>query len=290
MHLTTLWRRHARACALAASAVLSLSASSGWAQQTGPDPTSASLNATAGPFAVSTSTVTSPVGFGGGTIYYPTTAGQYGIVALSPGFTATQTSVAWLGRRLATHGFVVVTINTNSTLDQPASRATQLIAALNYVANSASSTVRSRVDPNRRAVGGHSMGGGGSLIAAQNNPSLRAILPLTPWNLSTNFSGVQVPTLIVGADGDSVAPVASHARPFYASLPSTVRKAYGELNMATHSTPTSGVNTPIGRYGVTWMKRFVDGDTRYSTFLCGAEHQAYATATVFDRYSQNCPY
>ena len=83
--------------------------------------------------------------FGGGTIYYPTTAGQYGVVALSPGFTATQTSVAWLGRRLATHGFVVVTINTNSTLDQPASRATQLIAALNYVANSASSTVRSRV-------------------------------------------------------------------------------------------------------------------------------------------------
>ncbi len=290
MTFTTLWRRHARACALAASAALALSAGSSFAQQTGPDPTSASLNATAGPFAVSTSTVTSPVGFGGGTIYYPTTAGQYGVVALSPGFTATQSSVAWLGRRIATHGFVVVTINTNSTLDQPASRATQLIAALNYVANNANSTVRSRVDPARRAVGGHSMGGGGSLIAAQNNPSLKAILPLTPWNLNTNFSGVQVPTLIVGADGDAVAPVASHARPFYASLPSTVRKAYGELNMATHSTPTSGVNTPIGRYGVTWMKRFVDGDTRYSTFLCGAEHQAYATATVFDRYSQNCPY
>lgn len=290
MNFTTLWRRHARVCALTACAVLSMSASSGWAQQTGPDPTSASLNATAGPFAVSTSTVTSPVGFGGGTIYYPTTAGQYGVVALSPGFTATQSSVAWLGRRLATHGFVVVTINTNSTLDQPASRANQLIAALNYVANSASTTVRSRVDASRRAVGGHSMGGGGSLIAAQNNPSLKAVLPLTPWNLSTNFSGVQVPTLIVGSDGDVVAPVASHARPFYASLPATVRKAYGELNGASHSTPTSGVNTPIGRYGVTWMKRFVDSDTRYSTFLCGAEHQAYATATVFDRYSQNCPY
>lgn len=38
------------------------------------------------------------------------------------------------------------------------------------------------------------------------------------------------------------------------------------------------------------MKRFVDGDTRYSTFLCGAEHAAYATGWVFDRYNQNCPY
>ena len=38
------------------------------------------------------------------------------------------------------------------------------------------------------------------------------------------------------------------------------------------------------------MKRFVDSDSRYSAFLCGAEHQAYATGLVFDRYQQNCPY
>ena len=86
-----------------------------------------------------------------------------------------------------------------------------------------------------------------------------------------------------------MAPVAVHARPFYASLPATTFKAYAELNLATHFTPNS-TNTPIGRYGVTWMKRFVDADTRYSPFLCGTPHTAYATALVFDRYSQNCPY
>ncbi len=295
MTLTSSLRRQARATAaslgpLAAALAAALTvAAPALAQQTGPDPTSSSLNATAGPFAVSTATVVAPVGFGGGTIYYPTTAGQYGVVAMSPGFTATQSSIAWLGRRLATHGFVVVTINTLTTLDQPASRATQLMAALNHVINSASSTVRSRVDPNRRAVAGHSMGGGGALIAAENNPSLKASLPLTPWNLTTNFSDVRVPTLIVGADGDTVAPAAVHARPFYASLSSSVSKAYAELNFATHFTPNT-TNTPIGRYGVTWMKRFVDGDTRYSTFLCGAEHDAYNSALVFERYSQNCPY
>ena len=258
--------------------------------QTSP-PTSASLNATAGPLSVSTSSVSSLAarGFGGGTIYYPTVTGRYGVVAISPGYTARQSSIAWLGRRLATHGFVVITIDTNSTLDQPPSRATQLMAALNHVVNNASSTVRSRVDATKQAVAGHSMGGGGSLIAAENNPSLKAAYPLTPWSVSKNYSGVRVPTMIIGADGDSVASVTAHARPFYSSLSSTVSKAYGELNNASHFTPNS-TNTPIGRYAVTWMKRFVDNDTRYSPFLCGAAHDSYATRTVFDRYEDNCPY
>ena len=211
--------------ALRALVLCSTFAAASASAQIGPDPTSSSLNATSGPFAVSTSNVVLARGFGGGTIYYPTTTGRYGVVAISPGFTATESSVAWLGRRLATHGLVVITINTNSTLDQPASRATQLMAALNHVVNSASSTVRSRVDSTRLAVAGHSMGGGGALIAAESNPTLKAALPLTPWNLSSSFTQVQVPTLIVGADGDSVASVAVHARPFYASRPATTFQA-----------------------------------------------------------------
>jgi triacylglycerol lipase len=256
--------------------------------QTSP-PTSASLNATSGPLSVSTASVFLPVGFGGGTIYYPTVAGKYGVIAISPGFTATESSIAWLGRRIATHGFVVITLNTNTTLDQPDSRATQLMAALRYVLNSSGSAVRARIDATRLAVAGHSMGGGGSLIAARDNPTLKASYPMTPWNISSNFSTVRVPTMIIGADGDTIAPVASHARPFYASLPSSTFKAYGELNGATHFAPNT-TNTPIGRYAVTWMKRFVDGDTRYSPFLCGAQHTSYATSLVFDRYNQNCPY
>ena len=50
----------------AVAATLAATAVSGFAQTTAP--TSTSLNATAGPLAVSTSTVTAPRGFGGGTI------------------------------------------------------------------------------------------------------------------------------------------------------------------------------------------------------------------------------
>ena len=191
----------------------------------GPDPTSASLNATAGPFAVATTSVSSLVtGFGGGTIYYPTAAGSYAAVAICPGFTATQSSIAWIGRRMASHGFVVFTINTNSTFDQPPSRATQLMAALRYLTNSSNSTVRSRVDANRLGVAGHSMGGGGSLMAARDNPSLKASVPMTPWSTTKSFSTVRVPVLVVGAESDSVAPVSSHSIPFYTSLASLARQ------------------------------------------------------------------
>jgi dienelactone hydrolase len=285
--LTTRWGARVRRMACALPLVcLGLAVQ---AQTT--DPTSASLNATSGPLSISSTSVSSfsARGFGGGTIYYPSASGRYGVVAISPGYTARQSSIAWLGRRLATHGFVVITIDTNSTLDQPPSRATQLMAALNHVVNNANSTVRSRVDASKLAVAGHSMGGGGSLIAAENNPSLKAAYPLTPWSVSKNYSSVRVPTMIIGADGDSIASVATHSRLFYNSLSSNVSKAYGELNNASHFTPNS-TNTPIGRYAVTWMKRFVDNDTRYSPFLCGAPHNQYATSLVFDRYQQNCPY
>ncbi|MCU0956432.1 MAG: alpha/beta hydrolase [Hydrogenophaga sp.] len=285
--LTTRWGARVRhmACALPL-ACFGLAA-----QAQTSDPTSTSLNATSGPLSISSTSVSSfsARGFGGGTIYYPSASGRYGVVAISPGYTARQSSIAWLGRRLASHGFVVITIDTNSTLDQPPSRATQLMAALDHVVNRASSTVRSRVDAARLAVAGHSMGGGGSLIAARDNPSLRAVYPMTPWSVSKDFSAVRVPTMIIGADNDSVASVVTHARPFYSSLAASLPKAYGELNNASHFAPNT-TNTPIGRYAVTWMKRFVDGDTRYSPFLCGTPHNQYATSQVFARYQQNCPY
>ncbi|MBP7342671.1 MAG: hypothetical protein PHG54_09480 [Smithellaceae bacterium] len=273
---------------LASIFTLLLTVSLAHAVQIGPAPTSTLLNGD-GPFAVSSSSVSSWVtGFGGGTIYYPTTSGQYAAVAVCPGFTGTSSSISWFARRLATHGFVTIAMNTNTIYDYPSSRATQLAAALRYLLNSSSSTIRARIRTADRAVAGHSMGGGGTLIASANDSTLRAGIPLTPWNTYTSFSSVRVPQMIFGADGDTIAPYASHARPFYNSL-SYPEKAYALLNGATHFTPNS-TDQRIGRYGVAFAKRFVDGDTRYTPFLCGAEHTAYATSLRFDTYLSTCPY
>lgn len=142
--------------------------------QRGPAPTGASVDATRGPFATATTTVSrlSATGFGGGTIYYPTSTAEctFGAVAVAPGFTATQSSISWLGPRIASQGFVVFTIDTNSTYDQPSSRGDQLLAALDYL--TARSSVRTRIDATRLSVMGHSMGGGGTLEAAETRPTL----------------------------------------------------------------------------------------------------------------------
>ena len=76
-----------------------------------------------------------------------------------------------------------------------------------------------------------------------------------------------MPTLIIGGESDTVAPVAQHSIPFYNSIPSTTEKAYLEINNAQHSFPQSP-NVPQSRLMISWLKAFVDNDTRYLQFLC----------------------
>jgi dienelactone hydrolase len=251
----------------------------------GPDPTEQSIEAPTGPFAISRLTVPSQSGFGGGTIYYPTdtSQGTFGAVAISPGFTELQIAISWLGPRLASQGFVVFTIDTRSGFDFPDSRADQLLAALDYLTTT--SSVRARVDGNRLGVMGHSMGGGASLSASVKRPSLQAAIPLAGWHTTKNWSNVRVPTLVVAAQNDLIAPTNDHSLPFYNSLPNTLEKAFLELRGAGHNT-TNSSNTTTARFAISWLKRFIDDDTRYDQFLCPPPQPD----TEISRYQSTCPY
>ena len=253
--------------------------------QRGPDPTSSSIAASRGTFTTTQSTISPFVpGFGGGIIYYPTSTaeGTFGAVAISPGYTARWSSLSWLGPRLASFGFVVIGIETNSIYDQPDSRGQQLLAALDWAVNS--SPAASRIDRNRLAVAGHSMGGGGTLAAARSRPSLQAAIPLAPWHTTKTWSTVQVPTLIIGGESDTVAPVATHSELFYASIPGTTEKAYLELNNASHFFPQTA-NVPQASMMISWLKAFVDNDTRYLQFLCPGPTGSSST----EEYRNTCP-
>jgi dienelactone hydrolase len=251
--------------------------------QRGPNPTNASIEATTGAFATSTTTVARGNGFGGGTIYFPTSTaeGTFGAIAVAPGFTATQSSISWLGPRIASQGFVVFTIDTNSRFDQPSARATQLQNALNYLVNT--SSVRTRIDAGRLGVMGHSMGGGGTLEAARNNTALQAAVPLMPWDQTKSFPGIQTPTLIIGSQNDSVAPVANHSIPFFNSIPAASEKAYLELAGAGH-TAANSPNTTLAKYAISWLKRYIDNDTRYEQFICPAP-----SGSAISQYRDTCP-
>jgi len=289
--LPRLWRALAIATAIAAYGVAMAvpSSAAGNPFERGPAPTLASIQATTGPFAVSTTTVASSATsgrFGGGTIYFPTdtSQGTFGAVAIAPGFTERQSSISWLGPRLASQGFVIFTIDTNSTGDNPSSRATQLLAALDFLTQT--SSVRAEVDASRLGVSGHSMGGGGTLEASVTRPSLKAAVPMAPWDANMkNFSNDRVPTLIVAAQNDSIAPVRQHAMVFYNSIPTTQPKMYLELAGASH-TATNHANTTQAQFEISWLKRFIDNDTRYTQFLCPTP----STSSTISTINNTCPF
>ncbi len=263
--------------------------------ETGPNPNLSFLEAALGPQSYSTSSVSSSVnGFGGGTIYYPTSlSGELATISIAPGFTNTQSAVSWWGPILASHGFVVITINTNSRFDQPASRSRQLDSALNYLidqSNSSNSPIFGLVDENRLATMGYSMGGGGALQSASRN-RLSASVPLSPWNSGGNdFDEINVPTMIMACENDGTAAVNSHASPFYNSIPASTDKAYLELNNGSHNCSTgqsTAYRPTISTYGLSWMKRFLDKDGRYDQFLCGPNHEANGNIS---EYRDTCNY
>jgi dienelactone hydrolase len=239
----------------------------------GPDPTTESASR-AGPLNVESIPWTefrNGPDFAGGTIWYPTDGEPpYPFVAIVPGFTAYESSIRSWGPFLASHNIVAITIDTNTTADQPPTRAAALLDALESVAaeNSRSgSPLMDKLDESRQALMGWSMGGGGTLIAANRTPSLKAAISLCGWNPLGSYSMMTVPSLMFASLGDPLA--GGQSQGFYRSIPDTTPKMLIEAGVADHFVANNPayLNGLIGRYGLSWLKVFMVGDERYRQFL-----------------------
>jgi dienelactone hydrolase len=253
--------------------------------QRGPDPTLSSVAATKGPFATSQVSVAPGNGFNGGTVYYPTdtSQGTWGAVAIVPGYTALfANEEAWMGPWLASFGFVVIGIETNSRTDYDVARGTQLLAALDYLTKS--SPVRDRVDPGRLSVIGHSMGGGGVVYATEHRPSLKAAVALAPFSPSQDMSTDQVPTMVMAGQNDTVV-TPSYLDGLYATMPAATQSAFVQIAGADHVWYTHPQTLEM-RILIPWLKTFVDNDTRYTQFLC----PSLADPSGVSVYHGKCPY
>lgn len=278
-HPTRLPSPSLAALLLALGCVLSLNAA---AQQA---PTRESL-AGPGPYQVSYYTQLPDVPeYGAATLYFPANKGTtFGGVAIAPGFTEQQENIEWWGRHLASHGFAVLTLDTNTLRDNPALRADALMAAVEVMRgeNSRSgSPLINKFDLERMAVMGHSMGGGGALLAAHaHSDRLKAAIPFTPWLPDADFSAVGVPTLLIAGEIDRIATVADHAWPHFESLPDNIPKLYLEIKGGNHFiansvtdnaglNPNMDVHDLLGSMAVAWLKLFMDGDEAYRDIVFG---------------------
>lgn len=219
------------------------------------------------------------------TLYFPANRGtDFGGVAIAPGFTEKQENIAWWGRHLASYGFAVLILDTNNPRDNPQVRADALLAALDTIRGEgerAGSPIRGKILDDSMAVMGHSMGGGGTLLLAnEHSEQIKAAIPFTPWLPDADFGEVSVPTLVLAGEVDRIASVTAHAWPHYQSLSDGVPRMYVEIAGGNHfianSTtedeglrPNIDVHDLLGALGVAWLKYFVEGDEAYRELVYG---------------------
>lgn len=223
--------------------------------------------------------------FAEATLYFPANKGQdFGGVVIAPGFIEQQENISWWGNHLASHGFAVLTIDTNELRDDPALRAEALMAGVEMLRGENTregGMLRGKIILDRMAVMGHSMGGGGTLLAANEySAELKAAIPFTPWLPDADFSEVTVPTLLIAGEIDSIAAVDEHAWPHYQTLSASNPRMYLEIKGGNHFiantdtgaerlAPNIDVHDLVGSMAVAWLKLFVDGEEEYRELVFG---------------------
>jgi dienelactone hydrolase len=222
-------------------------------------------------------------------IFYPVGAtAPFAALAIVPGFVSAETSIEDWGPFLASWGFVVMTFGTSNpatgvsdTSVQPPVREAALLDALTTIKGEntrSGGPLVGKLDLSRLGVAGWSMGGGGTLLAANTTPSLKAVFAMQPWNPSTTYPNDTVPTLIFAGTSDGLAgpPMPQNQ---YMSIPATTPKILYVVTNGTHFVSTSPTNsgtdmapdsmsTPtVARFGLSWLKVFLECDARFRPFL-----------------------
>jgi dienelactone hydrolase len=241
----------------------------------GEDPTEQSADGRErGPYAVESYTSGYMRGdFSDATMWYPTSdeaKPPFGCVAVVPGFVSPQSSIRNWGPFLASHGIVAITIGVPGS-DQPPARARSLLSALETCVGENTregSPIKGKLSENHLGVSGWSMGGGGTLIAAAQNPKMqiKAAVSFAAWGPSGGSMN-RVPALMFEATADPLAAGMSDG--YYRAVPDDVPKMLFEVQGSSHNVANDPRNHEgiIGRYGLAWWKVYLEGDERYKKFL-----------------------
>lgn len=185
-------------------------------------------------------------------IYYPSfTAGENTAVASFPnfpvivfghGFAMSWDAYSNIWQHLVPQGYILAFVRTEGSLipapshgdfgDDLALVATKMLALNGTVGSLFNGKVKQKV-----VIMGHSMGGGATMLAAENNSSIAGIVGLAP--AETNPSAVSVcgnisvPALIFSGSNDGVTPPIDNHLPMYQGLASAC-KSYVSITGGGH--------------------------------------------------------
>jgi dienelactone hydrolase len=172
------------------------------------------------------------------TLHYPATApgtnapfdpsgGPYPVFSFGHGYLTPVTQYASTLDHLASHGYFAIASRSGGNLfPSHGAFAEDLRSCLDHLiaANADdASPFAGAVATERLAVGGHSMGGGASILAAAADPRILAVVPLAaadtnPSSIAASSQVAAPIRLIVGSE-DSIVPPGPSSGPMYANTP-----------------------------------------------------------------------
>lgn len=229
-----------------------------------------------GPYSVKSYTDSlNSTGYHSAIIYYPVGSGPFPATTLTAGFTNEKEDIVWLAQQLASHGIATLVFTPTTTYIADAR-----IWAKGHVAGIATlkrenlrfdSPLQGQLDTDRLGLMGYSLGGAGSVIAANElEGEIKAVVPMNPYLPLTPTT--EVPYLFIAGNRDTVAKPARVAQTF-AAMSGSAPRAFANINGLDHyGTLTRGnKHKEIGRMATAWMQVYLLNDSRYMTFLNGPE-------------------
>jgi triacylglycerol lipase len=204
--------------------------------------------------------------FRGFNITYPNDGQPFGGMVIVTGYIVGVAAMAEWGPYLASRGIATFLIDPPTSGDQPLERGIALLAALNSLKAEASrpgSPLNGKLDVNKLAIGGWSMGGGGTLLAANQNPAgVKAAVAFAPWNQGAAYSRDRVPSLVLAGGLADILVPSLMSRSQYNSIPAGTPKAYVEVGGAEHFQwqRPAGAGAVSGDYTWAWLNAFVNGE------------------------------
>ena len=244
--------------------------------------------------------------------YYPSGGpepGPYPVVLIAHGFQLPVTQYTKYAQRLASHGYVALTVDFQAGLFNPdhVAYAKQVVGGIDWVAGEP--TLKDLADTNNVGLTGHSLGGKLSIFGAVMDNRVRASITLDPVDSAvmcdqvkcpdvSNMLPIDIPLGFVGEtlDGEGgfmpCAPAADNFLTYYknATAPALAVTVNGAnhmsfiddvascgitCNFCKMPTLTNKVVNDLSRaYVVAFYSRYLKDIPGYDTYLTGAEAQA----------------
>lgn len=194
-------------------------------------------------------------------LYYPATvaganqpvaSGLFPVVVIGHGFTMNYAPYVFWGNALAEAGYIVAIPNTETGFSPShsafAADMAFLVAKLYSENNNSNSPFYQRVQSDA-CIMGHSMGGGCTYLASQNNVNVSATITFAAAETNPSAiaaaANVNCPSLVFSGSADCVTPPAQHQVPIYDALPDC--KAYLSLVGGGHCNfANSNFNCSLG--------------------------------------------